>query len=70
VNPFVAVGIIIAAFFIAGLMVGFLIVMALSARGGGAGPSGTNPDDDVGDAVGDDDDPDDPPSVPWRRSTG
>ena len=31
VNAFAAVAIIIAAFFIAGLMVGFLIVMALSA---------------------------------------
>jgi type II secretory pathway pseudopilin PulG len=31
VNPFVAVAIIIGVFFIAGLMVGFLIVMALPA---------------------------------------
>jgi hypothetical protein len=31
VNPFAAVAIIIAVFFVAGLMVGFLIVMALPA---------------------------------------
>jgi hypothetical protein len=31
VNPFVAVAIIIAVFFVAGLVVGFLIVMALPA---------------------------------------
>ena len=41
-NGFEAVAIIIAVFFIAGLMVGFLIVMALPAlihrRGGGRGP--------------------------------
>jgi hypothetical protein len=37
VNPFVAVAIIIGVFFVAGLAVGFLIVMALPALLGGRG---------------------------------
>jgi hypothetical protein len=40
VNPFAAVAIIIAVFFIAGLIVGFLIVMALPALVGRRGSDG------------------------------
>jgi len=78
VNAVEAVAIIVAVFFIAGLVVGFLIVMALPALAGhrgrehsardrlGAGRGdGRRPLGQAGESG----DPDDPLTAPWQRNT-